>query len=320
MKKILLFLAFLLNCSLTYADNLSIITPSPDDSYTINARILAKYLTKHLPNHPDVIIQPMPGAQSLVAANWLYNIAPRDGSVIATLQKEIPFDGLLGGKGVQFDQTKFTWLGSTSDGRKDAVMLWANEPNFRDDFIVGAESPTAGNMAVFLNKVMGTKFKIVTGYQTTGANRLAFERKETDAVIYSLAGIKTQKPDWLNPDSLIKPFLQFGNGKNRLPEYSDIPTLEEKVDSNYYLLIEAFETQFILLRPFLAPPNLPADKITELRRGLEAAAYDSEYIAEAKKARIDVNFIEGERAEMIVDFQSRTDPKIINQLKEIYHD
>jgi hypothetical protein len=262
----------------------------------------------------------MPGAQSLVAANYIYNVAPRDGTVIATLQKEIPFVGLMNGEGVQFDARKFTWLGSTADGRKDTVILWANELNFRDDFIIGAESPTAGNMALLLNKLLHTKFKIVSGYQTTAMNRLALERKEVDAEIYSLSGIKTQKPEWLQYSSMIKPMLQFGNGTVRHIEYPDISTVAEQLNENDRELFAVFESQFILLRPYFAPPNIPLAKANELQSAFEAAVQDSDYIKDALAAHIDVNLINHMQAEAILNKASNAPVAILDQLRAIYNE
>jgi len=299
------------------AAELKIITPSNDDSYNINARILSRHLGKYLPYNPTITIQSMPGAASLVAANYLYNIAPRDGSVIGIVYKEIPFVGLLGGEGVQFDPNHFNWIGSVADGRKDAVILWANEPKFRSDFVVGAEGATSGNMALFVNRMLGTNFKIVGGYPTTGANRLALERKEVDGVIYSLIGIKTQKPNWLQSGSGIYPTLQFGNGTARLPEYKEVPALVEYVtDDKDRKLLHAFESQFIMLRPFVAPPGVPKARIDELRNAFSKAMVDAEYVEDARRANIDINAISG--ADMETMIKTPVNIETLNSLKQIY--
>ena len=299
------------------AAELKIIVPSNDDSYNINARILSKHLGKYLPDNPTITIQAMPGAASLIATNYLYNIAPRDGSVIGIVYKEIPFVGLLGGEGVQFDPNQFNWIGSIADGRKDAVILWANESKFRSDFIVGAEGATSGNMALFVNRMLGTNFKIVGGYPTTGANRLALERKEVDAVIYSLVGIKAQKLNWLQPNSGIYPTLQFGNGSTRLPEYKDVPTLSDYITSDEdKKLLRAFESQFIMLRPFVAPPGIPKARVEELRNAFKKTMKDAEFIEDARKANIDINTIDGHEMEVII--KTSVDIETLNSLKQIY--
>jgi tripartite-type tricarboxylate transporter receptor subunit TctC len=299
------------------AAELKIIVPFIDGGYTTTARIVANHMGKYLPDNPTITIQAMPGAASLVATNYLYNIAPKDGSVIAIVYKEIPFVGLLGGEGVQFDPKQFNWIGSVSDGRKDAVILWANEPKFRSDFVVGAEGATSGNMALFVNNMLGTNFKIVNGYPNTSANRLALERKEVDAVIYALVGIKTLKSNWLQPGSGIYPTLQMGNGATRLEEYKDVPTLADYVTSDKdKKLLRDFESQFIMSRPFVAPPGVQKSRIDELRDAFEKTMNDGKFIEDAKKLNIDMSIITGAEMEYLV--KAPVDTETLNSLKQIY--
>jgi len=318
-KKLFLTIAFMLFSTLTYGETLSIIVPAADGNYTINARLVAKYLGKYLPNHPEIVIQPIPGAQSLVAANYLYNVAPKDGSVIGTLYKEIPYVGLMGGKGVQFDQTKFTVLGSTSDGRKDTIILWSKQKEFKQGLIVGVEGATTGNMAIIVDKLLDAKFKYVSGYPSAAANRLALHRNEVDSVIYNLSGIKNQAPEWLKVDSEIYPLLQFSNGKNRHSEYSNVPTLAEKINTEHLELLEAYEGQFALLRPFFAPPNIPKEKAKELQDALMKVTKDENFINDAKLSRVDVSFIDAEEAKRMIDNSANIDIKLLNKLREIYN-
>ena len=318
MLKILLSLFFIFYSSLTYADTLSIIVPAADGGYTLNARLVGKYLSKYLPNHPEIIIQPMPGAQSLVAANYLYNIAPKDGNVIGALYKEIPYVGLMGGKGVQFDQTKFTVIGSTSGAVKDAIILWSRKKELKQGLIVGVEGATTGNMAVFVDKLLDAKFKYVAGYPSSVSNRLALTRNEVDAVIYGLTGIKTQTSEWLQPESGIYPLLQFSNGKNKHTEYPDVPTLAEKTNPENLELLEAYENQFALLRPFFAPPNIPKQKTKELQEAFIKVVNDKEFIKDAEIAKLDVSPIYAEEAQLLLN--KRIDKNILNELRKIYND
>jgi len=318
-KKYLLILFFAFISFSVLAEDLKIIVPSNDDSYNINARVLSKYYGKYLPEHPNIIIQAIPGAASLTAANYLYNVAPKDGNTIGIVYKEIPFVGLLGGEGVQFDQTKFNWIGSIVDGRKDAVMVWSNETTFRSNFIVGAEGATSGNLAKFINQIMHADFKIVNGYPTTGANRLALIRKEVDAVIYNLIGVKVGTPDWVKPESRIRPVLQFGNGKLRHPDYPNVNTVADYItDENDIELLKVFESQFVLLRPFLAPPGVPEKRVKELREAFEMTMKDPEYLEETKKINLEVSPIDGESAQEIITFTSKADTSIITMLRQIY--
>ena len=182
---------------------------------------------------------------------------------------------------------------------------------------MGAEGATSGNMALFVNKMLGTNFKIVGGYPTTGANRLALERKEVDAVIYSLIGIKTQKPNWLQLGSDIYPTLQFGNGTARLPEYKEVPALAEYItDDKDRKLLHAFETQFIMLRPFVAPPGVPKTRVDELRNAFSKVMVDAAYAEDTRRANIDINAISGVDMEIMI--KTPVNIETLNSLKLIY--
>lgn len=308
-------LALTLMVTSVAADTLKIIVPSDNDSYNINARVLGKYLVKHLPNQPTLVIQSMPGAASMVAANYLYNHAPKDGSVIGTFYKEIPLVGALGGPNVQYDASKFTWIGSNVDGRKDAVIMWCNTDNPK---IIGSENYAGVNPAFLVRDLAKLDAKIVTGYATTGDARLALERKEVDAVVYNLVGIKSQKPNWLKPDSGIKPCMQFGNGIHRHIEYKDVQTLAEVVQLDTdKTILSIVEASYAMLRPFVAPPGIPAKNAQELREAFVKAVMDSEYLEEARKMNIEVNPIYHDEALNIVKHVIRVDDAFVEKLKRL---
>jgi len=282
MKKLIMTF-FAMFVATAQANELKIIVPGTNNSYFLNAQLLAPYLSKYLPEKPKVIFQSLPGAASMVAANYLYNVAPKDGSTIGIVYKNIPLVGVLKPRNTNFDPEKFIWLGSTADGRKDAVIMWLNSNSNKDyineELIVGAESSASADSAMLIRDITGLKMKIISGYSSTGANRLAFERKEVDSVVYSLIGIKSAKPDWLKPNSGIKAIVQFGNGRIRHPEYTNVPTLNELTrDPKYIKILEVFESQFILLRPFIAPPGVPAKRVAELREAFRKAVNDPEFI------------------------------------------
>jgi tripartite-type tricarboxylate transporter receptor subunit TctC len=278
------------------ADVLTIILPVSEDSHAINARIFSKYLQKHIPSHPQIEFKVIPGAASVVAANYIYNIAPKDGNTIGVFYKNIPLVGSIGGPNINFDATKFTWLGSTADGRKDAVLVMSNK-KYDGELIIGSDNVLVGDPIDILKKIWN--IKEVRGYKSQSEIRLALERGEIDAMINSMIGIKTTKPEWLTPESKIKPILQFGNGNNRHQNFQNIPTLSEKLIDKKEL--KKFENQYILLRPYVAPPNIPKEKASELRRAFSEAAQDKDYIEEASKAGIDVNLIDWKEAQSIVE-------------------
>lgn len=298
------------------AQELRIIVPSNDDSYSINARVIGKYYARYLPERPTVVIQSVPGAASLVAANYLYNIAARDGTTIGTFYKEIPLVGLLQKENVRFDPNKFNWIGSIVDGRKDTVILWSRKQFFYPNMIVGSEG--VGNVANFIDNLMHQNFNHVNGYANTGTARLALERGEIEGAFWSLVGIKAQKPDWLKQGSGIYPILQLGNGKQRHPDYMSVPTVADYITNDTDMqMLQAFESQFVLVRPFVAPPGVSPERVKQLREAFDKAVKDPEYLADAAKANLEVTPISGKEAESIINLTSKTDSGIINMLKEI---
>jgi tripartite-type tricarboxylate transporter receptor subunit TctC len=313
MNKLLVIVLAVFVTSAT-AQELKIVVPSNKDSYSINARLVGRHITKYLPNTTSVSIQEIPGAYSVVAANYLYEHAPRDGYTIGTFYKNIPLMGALGGSTIKYDARKFTWLGSTADGRDDAVMLWSNKKS-AEELIVGSENIVAGDATILVRDLTGIKMKIVAGYANSAEARLALERKEIDAAVYSLIGIKTAKPDWLKAESEIKPILQFGNGTTRHKDYPNVPTLSEH--TNQKELLTVYEKQFILLRPFVAPPNIPTARAEELRVALAKVITDEEFLTEAKKANIDVKFIGWQEAEQIVNDTIGAPETILEKIRNL---
>ena len=305
---------FLMMSATVMAQELKVVVPSNSDSYSINARVFTRHMAKYLPEKPNVVIQEIPGAYSVVAANYLYDLAPKDGNTIGTFYKNIPLMGALGGSSIKYDARKFTWLGSTADGREDAVMLWSNKKDYQE-LIVGSENIVAGDPTLLVRDLIGIKMKIVAGYPNSSEARLALERKEIDAAVYSLIGIKTAKPNWLKPESDIKPILQFGNGTARHKDYPNVPTLAE--NTNQKELLNVYEKQFILLRPFVAPPNIPANKAKALREAFAKTIDDQEFLAEAKKANIDVKLIGWQEAECIVNDTFAAPENIFQQIRDM---
>lgn len=295
------------------ARDLTIILPAVEDAHAINARIFSRYLSSHMSKDTKIVFKVVPGAASVTAANYIYNNAPRDGYTIGVFNKNIPLIGAIGGSNVNFDPTKFTWLGSTSDGRKDAVLLLSNKP-YDGELIIGSDSVLLADPVKFIQRSLSWNIKQINGYKNNAEVRLAFERKEIDALINSLIGIKTSKPSWLN-DNKIQVLLQFGNSTNRHPEFLNVPTLEEMISDNDKELLHIFETQFILLRPYVAPPDIPEDMVIELRKAFDAAVLDQRYVQEALRANIEVSLINAKEAERIVRTTSSVNINLLNLLK-----
>ena len=226
---------------------------------------------RHIPGNPSIIIQNMPGAGSLRGANYIYNVAPKDGTVFGTFARNMALIGQLKtNQNVQFDPTKFTWLGSSTtlanDAytlliRRDAKVKSVEEARRADGppIILGstAEGASSDAMAILLREWLGFNVKVIPGYTDSGVLFLAIERGEVEGRTVGLSAVRANKPDWLKPGGLGRILVVFGRA-TRHPDFPDAPTARELArnaeDRN---LIEIIEIPYALSRPFAAPPEVP---------------------------------------------------------------
>src|SRR5580704_10352282 len=198
--------------------------------YDLTARTLAHYLGRYIPGHPSVIVQNKPGASSIVASNYVYEIAPKDGTVIAAVQRPIPFQTLFGDTGVRFDVRKMQWLGSSTN-ELGVVVAWHTAPQrtvddlFRAEMVIGGTGP-ATDPELYpraLNRVLGTRFRIVSGYPGQAQVALAMERGEIQGSgNWSFSDIEKGHSDWI-ANKKIRMLLQLGLAKSRSPALRDVP-------------------------------------------------------------------------------------------------
>jgi tripartite-type tricarboxylate transporter receptor subunit TctC len=256
--------------------------------YDLYARQLGRHLGRYVPGNPSIVVQNMPGAGSLKATQFVYSVAPRDGTVLATVSRGMATEPLL--TGAKFDATKLTWVGSiTSETslcatwQTSAVKTWADM--FAREFTLGGSAAGADpdTFALILRNVFGAKVKLVTGYPGGNDINLAMERGEVDGRCgWSWSSIKSQK--WLH-DGKINPLVQFGMEANA--ELPDVPSALARAgnDEQRQVLRLLTAGQFVG-RPFFAPPGVPGDRKAALRRAFDATMKDPQFLAEA--ARLDL--------------------------------
>lgn len=295
MKKLILLFLLIFMVPVK-AETLNIVVHRTGIGPAINAQILSKYLMKHNPEITSVVIKVVPGAGGITAANYLYEIAPKDGLTIGT----IPWHVIIPEAPetvIKYDPLKFTWLGSTIDGRKDAILLITNTDNITN---IGFQRADHEILTRLISSGLNRTLRPIVGYKDQNEVKIAFERREVDSLVNSYSGMRTMNPEWLTRRS---PLLQFGNGTNRHSDFPNVPTLMELLtDNNLKRTLDIYEKQATLLRPFVAPPGLSHEISVKLRNTFARAATDAEYIAEAKKANIDVSYVTWEEAESIVKF------------------
>jgi tripartite-type tricarboxylate transporter receptor subunit TctC len=306
----------------------------PGGGYDIYGRIVAQFLGKYIPGNPTVIVQNMPGAGSLRAANYIYASAPKDGTVIGTFGRDIPLIGVMGGNSaVQFDATKFTWLGSPSSYQNDAYLLWVRD-DAADKTVADAQRPggpplivagtgegsTGDDVTVLLRDALNLNIKQVSGYPDSTSESLAMERKEVDAHFLGLSATYTERPNWLNPGSGVHVMLQFAR-HTRHPLFPDVPTAEELAKTDRArALIELAELPYTLSRPFVASPGIPADRAKALQKAFLDMQKDPDYLAQAKKLKIDVSPIGGDDSVALIERLSKAPPNLLDYMRKLHAD
>jgi tripartite-type tricarboxylate transporter receptor subunit TctC len=270
---------------------------SAGGGYDLYARLLARYMGKYIPGHPTIVPQNMPGAGSLKAAKYLYEIAPKDGSVFGTFSRSMPLAPIEGMEGATFDSRQFTWLGSmakdvtmcvTSD--KSGIRDWSDA--LKTEFAVGGEGQ-GSDPDVFANvikNVYGAKAKLVTGYPGTAEMFLAVERGE----LAGLCGVSysTIMGRWAEPLKQGQLHIVVQGGLEKHPELPDVPNmLDLAADGHQKTLMRLILAPQAMARPFAAPPDIPAERAKALRDAFAAALKDPDLIAEAQQQKIDVGLM-----------------------------
>ena len=264
-----------------------IISTGVGGSFDANARILARYLGGHLPGKPTVVPKNMPGAGHVRAANYLYNQAPSDGTTIGALVPAFILGQVFDGRGVQFNAAKFKWIGATSTGNS-TVYAWHSagissiEDAMKGQVLMGATG--VGSYTTLyptvLNNVVGTKFKIIAGYDSAAQINLAMERGEVQGRAgNNLSSLKQENPEWLIDKKVV---LLVQVGLERDAEFPAVPLITElgQTDEQRRIL-HVFSVDVILGRPLLAPPGLSAERLAILRKGYDDAVNDPAFMKES---------------------------------------
>ncbi len=293
--------------------------------YDTYGRLVARYLGKHIVGNPVFVTQTLPGASGAKAVNFLYSVAPRDGSVIATFNNAMPFYQALGHAGIQFKSEELSWIGSLS-GVVNVISVWHTagvrtiEDAKHKEVIMGATG-VGGTMATYpaiLNSTIGTKFKIITGYEGGNSVNLAIERGEVQGRGSNpWTSWKATNPDWVR-DKKILPLVQVGLKKD--PDLPDVPLLLDLARNDTERQMFRFVAASISMeRPFAAPPRIPSARLKAYRDGFEKMWNDAEFIAEAATRDMDIDPLRGERVQEIVASIIATPPDIIEKTKRASH-
>ena len=299
----------------------------PGGGYDVYAQLLARFIPAHLPGQPAVIVKHMPGADSMVLMNWLANIAPRDGTAFGIVASGVPVVPLIGQveqKNIaRFDARKLGWLGSLE--KFNAIAIAWHTAGFRtlDDVKTrelrfASTGPASGGevYAKMLNETIGTKFRAIRGYRSSPELTLAMERGEVDGMVgWCWACMRADKPDYLDK-GLVTPLAQFGLAPE--PGTESVPTAIDLVQSPaekqiFSLIFGALA----MSRPFVAPQDVPAERLAALRAAFEATARDPAFLEAAKKAGRDIIVFRGAEIDALLAEQYALPADVVRRATEL---
>lgn len=288
--------------------------------YDINARLLARHMASHISGTPGIIVQNQPGAGSLAMTNALYNNGPFDGTVIGASFNGMPTAPLFAPAGARFDPVKINWLGSTN--RETQVMyVWHSVPaHSLDDaksreIVMGAQAPgsTQFDYPVLANRLLGFKFKVVTGYESTPKIHLAMESGEVDGTIANWSTLKAINANWIS-EKKVRMLAQWALTPN--PELAGVPLVIDVARNDAErAALKLMLARLEYGRPFFLPPNVPAARVDALRRAFDATMRDAAYLADAERLKIDIDPLSGEEVAALIAQVLRTPPDTVAMLR-----
>jgi len=285
---------------------LRLIVPSDvGGGYDLYGRSFAQHLKRHIPGEPTIVVQNMPGGGGLLSANWLFNVAPKDGLVIGLMQRGVPFYPFFGDKNALFVPTEFNWLGSFA-AETGTTTVWHTskaqtmEDAFKETVLLGGSGPNDSETYPHLmNNTIGTKFRLVSGYRANSAVFLAMERGEVEGVTGSWSSVKSERPNWLR-DKQVRVLVQVG--KTRQPDLPDVPLITDFVKKDEdKAMWNVILTMAQVGRPVGAPPGIPAELTKTLRAAFSATLKDPAFISEMERGRRELSPESGETMQKLLE-------------------
>ena len=291
----------------------------PGGGYDLWGRTVGRHIGRHLPGNPTVIPQNMPGAGSYVAASYIFNIAPKDGTALGIIARDAALGPLSGAAGARFDPTRLSWIGTpTKETNVCIAYHTAQVKSARDllekQLIVGDTGPGTGTRSYpkALNELIGTRFKLVGGFPASSDVFLAMERGEVEGICESFDSIKIRRPDWIATKKIV---ILFQGGAAPNPELKDVPFVLDFARTG----VERQALEFLYAgqgigRPFVAPPELPAERLRMLRDAFNATMADAEFRADAEKSKLALEPEDGEHLASLIAKIYATPKPIVDRI------
>ena len=280
-------------------------------------RLITRHWIKYIPGNPSILVQNMPGAGGIIAANSVFHTAPRDGSVIAMIGRNLAYQALMKEDGIRFDPLQFYWIGSPEVSNRicvamEGVRVQKAQDLFSNDLIVGgAGSGTAVSTTPrLISTLLGLRLKLVEGYGSASAAQLAMERGETEGICQTVGALRSWRPGWLESGKMR---VLFNLERTPIAEFKAPSVFEfAKTDEQRQLLL-LFSSSVELGRPIVAPPETPPDRVTILRHSFDQVMRDRDLIAEAEKLKIDLSLVTGEALEALVKDLMKTPDQVLKK-------
>jgi tripartite-type tricarboxylate transporter receptor subunit TctC len=292
-------------------------------TYDNYARILAEYMPKHLPGKPTMIVKNQPGAGGARATSYLYNVAPKDGTALGMVQQNLPLFQVLSPNHAQFDMGKMNWIGVLTDISSVVAVSGATGVNDiagarAKEFAMGTTGRGSETFQIptLMNELLGTKFKLITGYKSVSDMDVAIERGELHGRGGSLLSWTSRKPDWIR-DGKIKFIVQIGLAKDKdLPD--SVPLLIDlAADAQIRKMLELVSSAGAVGRSLVAPPGVPADRVAALRAAFDATVADPAFIAATAKRNMPINPTSGAKLQKIVADTVSAPPEAAQRLRTL---
>jgi tripartite-type tricarboxylate transporter receptor subunit TctC len=292
----------------------------PGGGYDLYGRVLARHLGKHLPGHPTVVVSNMPGAASVRAANYVYAVAPKDGTALGIVAQSVGEEQLVGTSGVSYDVAKFNWIGRFA-ANVEVAYVWHAAPVKTIEDLKTTEATFAGTgpssliYPRLLNSIAGMKWKLVNGYNTTSVAHLAMQRREVDGATSSLNTLKTTQRDWLD-NGLIRILVQFALKRNA--EMSGIPAVVEfgntQDDKD---VLSFYASSGAVGRAVIAPPEMPAERVAMLRSAFAATLKDADFLAEIETTKLEFDPLPGAELQTLVEASTKVSSTVLQRARAV---
>lgn len=296
---------------------------SAGGGYDTYARTVVRYLGKHIPGNPDVIVKNVPGAGSLVLMNQLANTLPSDGTVIGSVNSGIPFEPLFDNEQAKFDIEKMSWLGNlvvvTSVGvvrKNSGIETWQDMKTQEVSMGSTGAGSNTNIIPLVMAKIFDLKINVITGYPGSNDIVLAMERGEVDGLgSRFMSSLKASTPGWLEEDSDVNILYQIGRKKH--PDLPDVPLVSEMAETETQRqAANLLAARLVMGRPYVAPPGVPEERLAMLRKALKETANDPEFLADAEKQSLAIDYASAQEMEDFYSEVYEAPKEVVDFMKE----